>query len=451
MALTGLDIFKLLPKTNCAECGVPTCMAFAMKLAARQVEVVACPYVSDEAKAQLSEASAAPIRKVTIGAGDVAFNIGEETVLFRHEKTFVNPGVFGVVIDDTEDDATIAAKAKKAQDTEFERVEQELRPRVVAVRAASGDAGKFAAAVGTAAQNTKLPLVLISEDPAVIKAGLDIVKGNRPLIYGATAANFQAMADLAKEANVPLAVKGATLEELAEVSEKVTGAGVKDVVLAPSGKDAIESLKDLVYIRRAALKQKFKPLGFPVITIPGESTDDSNVEFALAGVHLMKYGGIILLSDIDPARVLPLLVLQQNIYTDPQKPMQMSQGIYPIGEPGKDSPVMITTNFSLTYFIVSGEIEASRVPTWLLVMDVEGLSVLTAWAAGKFVPEKIAEFINKSEITGKVDHKDLILPGYVSQISGELDDELPDWTVTVGPREAGDVPHYLKNKVAAGS
>ena len=448
MALTGLEIFKLLPKTNCGECGVPTCMAFAMKLGVRQVEVTACPYISDEAKAQLSEASAAPIRKVTIGTGDNAFAIGEETVLFRHEKTFVNPGVFGVVIDDTADEAEIAAKAKKTQDTRFERIEQELRPRVVAVRAASGDAGKFAAAVSKAAENTELPLVLISDDPEVIKAGLEVVKGNRPLIHGATAANAEAMAAVAKEADVPLAVRGETLEELAEVSEKVTGAGVKDVVLAPAAKSAGETLKDLVYVRRAALKQKFKPLGFPVITIPGEDTDDANLELSLAGIHLMKYGGIILLSDIDPARVLPLLVLQQNIYTDPQKPMQMSQGIYPIGEPGKDSPVMITTNFSLTYFIVSGEIEASRVPTWLLVMDVEGLSVLTAWAAGKFVPEKIAEFINKSEIADKVDHKDLVLPGYVSQISGELDEELSDWSVIVGPREAGDVPHFLKDKTA---
>ncbi len=448
MALTGLEIFKLLPKTNCGECGVPTCMAFAMKLGVRQVEVTACPYISDEAKAQLSEASAAPIRKVTIGTGDNAFAIGEETVLFRHEKTFVNPGVFGVVIDDTADEAEIAAKAKKTQDTRFERIEQELRPRVVAVRAASGDAGKFAAAVSKAAENTELPLVLISDDPEVIKAGLEVVKGNRPLIHGATAANAEAMAAVAKEADVPLAVRGETLEELAEVSEKVTGAGVKDVVLAPAAKSAGETLKDLVYVRRAALKQKFKPLGFPVITIPGEDTDDANLELSLAGIHLMKYGGIILLSDIDPARVLPLLVLQQNIYTDPQKPMQMSQGIYPIGEPGKDSPVMITTNFSLTYFIVSGEIEASRVPTWLLVMDVEGLSVLTAWAAGKFVPEKIAEFINKSEIADKVDHKALVLPGYVSQISGELDEELSDWSVIVGPREAGDVPHFLKDKTA---
>ncbi len=447
MALTGLEIFKMLPKTNCGECGVPTCMAFAMKLAASQVEITLCPYVSDEAMAQLSEASAAPIRKITLGTGDYEFNIGEETVLFRHEKTFVNPGVFGVVIDDTEDEAAIAGKAKKTQEIEFERVEQKLRPRVVAVRSVSGDAAKFGAAVKIAVEQTKLPLVLIADDPAVIKAGLDLTKDNRPLIYGAGRDNYADFAELAKEADVPLAVKGASLEELAEVSEKVTEAGVKDIVLAPSAA-AGEMLKDLVYIRRAALKQKFKPLGFPVITIPGEGIDDPDLEFSLAGLHLMKYGGIILLSEMDPARMLPLLVLGQNIYTDPQKPMQMSQGIYPVGEPGPDSPVLITTNFSLTYFIVSGEIEASRVPTWLMVMDVEGLSVLTAWAAGKFIPEKIADFVNKSDIADKVSHKNMILPGYVSQISGELDEELADWSITVGPREAGDLPHYLREQTS---
>lgn len=445
MALTGLDIFKKLPKTNCGECGVPTCMAFAMKIAARQVTIDLCPYVSEDAKAELSEASAAPVRKITLGGGDYAFSIGEETVLFRHEKTFVNPAGFGVLIEDTAGEAEIAAKAKQSQDTEFERVEQKLRPRVVAVRCVSGDAAKFGAAVAKAAENTKLPLILIASDPACIKAGLDVAKENKPLIYAADAGNYKALSELAKEAGAPLAVKGTTLEELADISEKVAAAGVKDIVLAPDTRDAAEGLKDLVYIRRAALKQKFKPLGYPTITIPGDGVGDPDLELALAGLHLMKYAGIILLSNIDPARVLPLVVLTQNIYTDPQKPMQMSQGIYPIGDPGTDSPVMITTNFSLTYFIVSGEIEASRVPAWLLVMDVEGLSVLTAWAAGKFVPEKIAQFVNGSEISGKVSHKNLVLPGYVAQISGELEEELQGWKITVGPREAGDLPHYLKS------
>lgn len=443
MALTGLDIFKKLPKTNCGECGVPTCMAFAMKLASRQAEIDACPYVSDDVKAELSEASAAPVRKVTIGAGDYAFNIGEETVLFRHEKTFVNPAVFGVVIDDSADEETITAKARAAQDIEFERIEQKLRPRAVGIKASSGSAEKFGAAVDKVAANTQLPLVLMADDAAVLRPALEKVKDRKPLIYAADAGNYQALAGLATEMGLPLAVKGATLEELADVSDKVAAAGVKDIVLAPSSGDPVESLKDLVQIRRSALKQKFKPFGYPAITFPDGG--DADTELAVAGIHLMKYGGLIMLNELDPARIMPLVVLGQNIYTDPQKPMQMSEGIYPIGDPKEDSPLMVTTNFSLTYFIVSGEVEASRVPAWLLVMDVEGLSVLTAWAAGKFVPEKIAQFIGKSEIAGKLNHKKLVIPGYVAQISGELEEEMPGWNITVGPREAGDLPHYLKS------
>lgn len=444
MALSGLDIFKKLPKTNCGECGFPTCMAFAMKLAARQSELDKCPYVSDEARDELSEASAPPIRKVEIGSGENAFKIGEETVMFRHEKTFVNPPGFGVLIDDSADETAIASVAKKVDDVSFERIEQMLKPKVVALRNSSGSADKFVAAVKAIQSVTSAPLVLMSTSVDSLRAALGECAANRPLIHAADASNYEAMAGLAKEFNVPLAIKADDLAALADLSEKVQAAGVKDIVLDPSVGAGNAGLADVVRTRRAALKQKFKPLGFPFITFPALASDDPDVEMALAGVHLMKYAGLIILSDLDPARVLPLLVLLQNIYTDPQKPMQMSQGIYQIGEPKDDSPVLITTNFSLTYFIVSGEVEASRVPAWLCVMDVEGLSVLTAWAAGKFVPEKIAQFVNKSAVADKVKHRKLVLPGYVAQISGELDEELPEWQVAVGPREAGDLPHYLK-------
>lgn len=444
MALTGLDIFKKLPKTNCGECGFPTCMAFAMKLAARQVELDKCPYVSDEVKAELSEASAPPIRKVTLGTGDEALVIGEETVMFRHEKTFVHPPGFGILVEDTLPEAELVAKAKKVDSVAFERVEQLLKPRVVAVKAASGSADTFAAAVKKVSEATRVPLVLMSDDPAAMKAALEVSANNKPLIYAATGDNYEAMAALAKEYATPLAIEADGLEALSDLSDKVTALGVKDLVLDPGSRSGNAHLRDLTLIRRAALKQKFKALGFPIITFPAEATDDPEMEMALAGLDVMRYAGIIILKDLDPARVMPLMVLLQNIYTDPQKPMQMSEGIYPIGDAKDDSPVLVTTNFSLTYFIVSGEVEASRIPSWLCVMDVEGLSVLTAWAAGKFIPEKIAQFINKSEIGGKVKHRKLVLPGYVAQISGELDEELPEWSVAVGPREAGDLPHYLK-------
>jgi len=419
-------------------------MAFAMKLAARQAELDKCPYVSDEARQNLSEASAPPIRKITIGIGDDAFTIGEETVMFRHEKTFVHPPGLGILVDDTMDEKDLIQKVKKVDSVAFERIEQMLKPKVVAVKSSSGDAQTFAAAVKKVTETTKAALVLMSEDPKIMKAALEVCGVNKPLIYAATSDNFAEMAVLAKEYSTAMAVKANGLEALADLSDKITALGIKDLVLDPGTRSGNTHLQELTYIRRAALKTKNKSLGFPIITFPAEATDNADVEMALAGLEITRYAGIIILDDLDPARVLPLMVLLQNIYTDPQKPMQMSEGIYKIGEPKEDSPVLVTTNFSLTYFIVSGEIESSRVSSWLCVMDVEGLSVLTAWAAGKFIPEKIAQFINKSDISDKVKHRRLVLPGYVAQISGELDEELPEWSVAVGPREAGDLTHYLK-------
>ncbi len=446
MALTGLDIFKKLPKTNCGECGFPTCMAFAMKLAARQIELDKCPYISDEVKAELSEASAPPIRKITVGVGDTALTIGEETVMFRHEKTFVHPPGFGILISDTDTPEEVERKARQIDEVAFERVQQILKPKVAVVKNNSGNSDSFVQTIKKVMEQTKASLVLMTDKPEVAKAALEVCADKKPLLHAATEGNYQQMAELAKDKSIPLTVKSNDLSSLSDLVEKVQALGVKDIVLDPGTTANNQLLEKLTFIRRSALKKKFKPLGFPIITFPALATNDPDLEMSLAGLALMKYAGIIVLSQLDPARVMPLLVLLQNIYTDPQKPMQMSEGIYPIGEPKPDSPVLVTTNFSLTYFIVSGEIEASQVPSWLCVMDVEGLSVLTAWAAGKFVPEKIAQFINKSEISSKVNHRSLVLPGYVAQISGELDEELPDWSVRVGPREAGDIPYYLKQQ-----
>lgn len=443
MALTGLDIFKLLPKTNCGECGVPTCMAFAMKIAARQAQIDLCPYVSDEVKEQLSEAAAAPVKKITIGVGDDALTIGEETVLFRHEKTFVHPPGLGVFISDDLTNTEIEAKVAQALASSFERVEQQLKVRVIAVKGGA-NADRFAEVVSLINSKASLPLLLIANNKAVLQKGLEVVKDKKPLIY-LSSGSVPDIAALAKQYNLPVVIEGSSLEELSQRSEEAANAGLKEIVLTPVTGSPKETLKALVYARRAAIKKKFKPLGYPVLTLPVNETDNPQLQTTLACLYVAKYGGLIILADADPASVLPILVLSQNIYTDPQKPMQMSQGIYPIGEPKEDSPVLITTNFSLTYFIVSGEIESSKVPAWLCVMDVEGLSVLTAWAAGKFVPEKIAQFINKSDIASKVKHRRLAIPGYVAQISGELQEELGGWKVIVGPREAGDLPPFLKS------
>ncbi len=447
MALTGLDIYKKLPQKNCGECGVPTCLAFAMKLAMGKAQLDACPYVSEETKAELSEASAPPIRLVTIGVGDKALKIGEEAVLFRHEKTFYHQPGFAVLVDDGMSESEIGEKLAQLKSSQFERVGQFLRADLVAVKSSSNDSAKFVELVKKA-MGTEFPLVLITDNSEMMKAALSVCAKTKPLIYAANEGNFEQMAALAKEENCPLAVAAKDLNILSELVEKVTAQGIKDIVLDPGSRNIKDSLRDATFIRRAALKKKFKPLGYPIITFPCEMYDDPYMEAVAAGVGIMKYAGIIVLSDLEAWKALPLYVLRQNIYTDPQKPMQVEEGIYPIGEPDEDSPVLLTTNFSLTYFTVSGEVEASKIPSWICIMDVEGLSVLTAWGAGKFVPESIGPFMKRCGITDKVKHRKLIIPGCVAQISGELEEELPDWKIEVGPREAGDIPAYLKSRSA---
>ncbi len=447
MALTGLDIFKLLPKTNCGECDLPTCMAFAMKLAAAQAELDACPHVSDEAKEQLSEASAPPIRKVLIGTGESEIAIGEETVQFRHEKTFVNAPVFGVSISSDMNESEVEEKINEANTIHFERVGQDLRPKIIALKC-NGENDKFLGLVEKVKEKSSLAVVLICDNVEVVSEALQKIADRKPLIYPANAQNYEAMAQLAKENNVPLGVKADNLEELSELTEKITAIGLKDLVIDPTGINLKENFKNNIIIRRAALKNSFKPLGYPIITFPGLLDDDIDMQMTAAATFVAKYAGIIILSDINPARIYPLLVMIQNIYTDPQKPMQVEEGIYEMNNPDKKAPVLVTTNFSLTYFIVNNEVEGSKMPAFLMVMDVEGLSVLTAWGAGKFVPDLIAEFIKKSGVTEKVSHNRLVIPGYVAQLSGELEDELQDlsidFKVDVGPREAGDIPAFLK-------
>jgi acetyl-CoA decarbonylase/synthase, CODH/ACS complex subunit gamma len=444
MGLSGLDIFKKLPKTNCKECGFPTCLAFAMKLAAGQASLDLCPYVTDEVRAELAEASAPPIRGVTVGTGDEAFKVGEELVLFRHEKTFFNPAVLGVLISDDMDDAKVDELVKQVNECEHERVGVMMKVGTIALKAASGDAGKFKALVEKVKGMTKKPLILMSEDVEVMKAGVEAAADLRPLLHAATEGNADAMGELAKEKDLPLVVKSEDLEKLSELSEKLTGMGVKDLILDPSPRLPRETFKDLVSLRRSALNDKYAPFGFSTITFTCEETDDELYETALASMYICKYGGIVIMSHAEQWRMYPLLVLILNIFTDPQRPMAVDAKFYEIGTPDEMSPVIITTNFSLTYFIVSGEIEGSRIPAWLGVVDVDGQSVLTAWAAGKFVPEVIAKFVNTSGIADKVKHRKLIIPGYVAQISGELEEELPDWEIVIGTREAADLPAFLR-------
>jgi len=444
MPLTGIEIFKLLPKTNCKECGFPTCLAFAMSLATGKAELSACPYVSEEAKVKLAEAAAPPIAPVTIGVGDRALKVGGGTVMFRHEKRFENPPGLAILISDSMDESEIESRLKRFSQLQYERVGLTLRPELVAVKDDSGDATKFEALVNKVKQNSDGGIILMSSNPDILAAGVKACADRKPLLYPATVDNLDRLADLAKENSCPVAVKASSLEELAQLTSKLTEAGVKDIVLDSGSRNLHRAFEDQVIIRSAALNKKFRPLGFPTIVLPCEMTDDPMKEAVIASIFVAKYGGIIVLSDFQGESLFPLLVERLNIYTDPQRPLATTEGIYEIGGPGENSPVLITSNFSLTYFIVSGEIETSKVPSYLLVKDTEGLSVMTAWAAGKFVADAIAPFVKKCGIGDMVKHHKLTIPGYAAAESGELEEELPGWEIQVGPREGAHIPAYLK-------
>ena len=443
MALSGIQIYKLLPQTNCKDCGFPTCLAFAMKLAAKQVELSACPHVKEEAKAQLAESAAPPVRLVTLKADGHEVKAGNEVVLFRHEKTFYHkPGLFIRVKDDETADAI---KARVAADDAYtvSYVGMDLTLDGFAIESVSGDGGRFTAAIGAVRAVSQRPLILISRDPAVMAAGLRAIDGESPLIYGADANNWEAMTDLAAQHKAPLAVIAPSLDALAGLTEKIKGKGVEDLVLDPATRDLGASLTLNTLIRRLALKKNFRPLGYPIIAFPGDAGDPAR-ESVLAAQAIAKYAGFVVLDHFAPETAYALLVLRENIFTDPQKPIQVQPGLYEINGPNADSPLLVTTNFSITYFSVANEVEGSGLPAWLLVVDAEGMSVLTAWAAGKFDAERIAKAIKASGIADKINRRRAVLPGHVAVLSGELEGELPDWEIRVGPREAVDLPAFMK-------
>jgi acetyl-CoA decarbonylase/synthase complex subunit gamma len=443
MALTGIQIYKLLPQTNCKECGYPTCLAFAMKLSAKQVELSACPYVTPEAKTQLAESAAPPIRLVALKSDGYEAKAGNEVVLFRHDKTFYNkPGLFIRVYDNQAADA-IKSLVSAANAYAVNYVGMDLTVDGFAVASSSGDANAFAATIQAVRSASKRPIILMTRDVNIAKAGLRALQGEIPLIYGADAKNWESFADLAKESKTALGLIAGSLAEMAELTEKIKAKGVEDLVIDPGGRDLGAGLAIGTTIRRLAVKKNFRALGFPVITFPGDA-GDPGIEAVHAAQAIAKYAGFIVLDHFNPAMIYPLLVLRQNIYTDPQKPIQVQPGIYEINAPKPEDPVLVTTNFSITYFSVANEVEGSGLPAWLLVTDAEGMSVLTAWAAGKFDAERIAKAVKGFNVADKVSRKRIVLPGHVAVLSGELEGELPDWEIRVGPREAVDLPSFMK-------
>jgi acetyl-CoA decarbonylase/synthase complex subunit gamma len=445
MALTGLQIYKLLPASstnaavkahaNCKECGFPTCLAFAMKLAAKQAELSACPYVEETAKTHLEESAAPPIRLITVAGTAKKLEVGNELVLFRHEKTFYHPAGLFVRVKDTQTDAAQVARAVSEYAVDY--VGMSLGLDGVAVEAAGGD---FAATVTAVKAACPLPLILLTTDPAKAEAGLKAAAGTKPLLWAATGDNWQAMAKLAVQYKVPLVVMGSgDLGKLAELAEQVKGAGVEDIVLDPGVRGYADSLAIFTQLRRLALKKNERKVGYPLVAFAAD-------DLVLAGQLIAKYAGLVVLDSFVPAAAYSLIVLRANLFTDPQKPIQVLPGIYEINKPGPVDPLMITTNFSITYFSVANEVESSGLPGWLLVADAEGMSVLTAWAAGKFDAERIGKSVKTTGIMDKVNHKRLIIPGHVAVLMGEIEEELPGWEINVGPREAVDLPSYLKTR-----
>ncbi len=436
MALSGIQIYKLLPQTNCKECGFPTCLAFAMKLAAKQVELTSCPYVSEDSKAKLAESSAPPIRLVTLKSNGYEVKAGNEVVLYRHEKTFYHmPGLF-IQVSDESSPEEIQNQIVPAEKYTTNYVGMDLTLDGFAVKSTNGDPQRFAYAVSAVREVSHRPLILIGNDPAVVEAGLRAVDGEHPLIYAADINNWEAMANLAKQYQAALAVAAPSLDDLANLTQKIKANGVEDLVLDPDNRDLSASLALNTQIRRLALKKNFRDLGYPIIAFPDSPT--------AAAQAITKYAGFVVLDKFSAELAYALLVLRQNIYTDPQKPIQVQPGLYEINNPTAESAVLVTTNFSITYFSVANEVESSGLPAWLLVTDAEGMSVLTAWAAGKFDAERIAKAVRSFNVADKISQKRVVLPGHVAVLSGELEGELPGWEIRVGPRDAVDIPKFMK-------
>lgn len=442
MALKGLDIFKLSPKKNCKECGSPTCMAFCMKVAQGAVALDKCPYFSEEAKAKLSEATAPPMKTITVG-NDI--KLGGETVLFRHEKTLVNRNRFAVPVCTCMDEAAADQKLADIQKVDYERIGEREYIEFVMVRCEKNSADKWEDLVKKAAA-TGRTLILNCTCPECAKKALAICKDGKPILNGATPENYEEMSAMATEAGVTLGVHADSLSELHDLIAKLEAAGNKNLIIDVTGKTVKETFANTVLVRRTALKDGDRTFGYPsIVDLAKLAAGDEHLETALAAVFTLKYGSIIVMERLGYAEALPLYGLRQNVFTDPQKPMKVAPGIYPMNGATPDDPCMLTVDFALTYFLVSGEIERSNVPVNLLITDASGMSVLTAWAAGKFSSSSIKKFFDEFELDKKINNRTLVIPGKVAVMKGEIQDKLPDWNVVVGTREAVEIVKFLKD------
>lgn len=448
MALNGIQIFKMTPKTNCKDCGSPTCMAFSMKVAQGAVDISACPHMSEEALATLSEATAPPMKTIKVGTGDAEYTMGGETVLYRHDKTFVSRPRYAVSLCNCMDDAAVDAKIAELQKVDYERIGERMFVEMINVNYCADKGQDTYLEVVKKAAATGRVLVLGCDDVDVAKAALDICKDGKPVLNGANASNYEAMNAVATEAGVVLGVGGADLNEIYDTVAALEKAGNKNLVIDATGADVKSTFANAVQIRRAAIKDQDRTFGYPaIVNLVKVAADDKYMQEALASLFTMKYGSIIIMQEMTYAEALPLYGLRQNVYTDPQKPMKVEPGIYPINGGDADSICLTTVDFALTYFVVSGELERSGVPCNLLISDAGGLSVLTAWAAGKLSSTTVADFI-KEQVEGKVNCRKLVIPGKVAVLKGDIEAKLPDWEVIVGPNEAVQLVKFLKDLTA---
>ncbi len=441
MALSGLDIYKLLPKTNCRQCGLATCLAFAIQLAKKAVTIEKCPFISPESKSALEAHALPPIKLVSLGSGESKLEIGNETVMFRHEEKFRNPAGLGFIIDDNLKDEEIKLRLEKINQLKFERVGQKLEVNLVAVKQ-NKDAKRFLEATKLVLNNIALPLMLVSSDPASLRQAAEVAGERRPLLYGATKDNFAQIGPIAKEFDLPLVAVEQDIDKLAQLTGELNALGVNNLILDTGPKPVLEKIWDLTQIRRQALKKLNRALGYPTLAIVEAA--DFYEEAIEAAAYITKYAGLVLIKGVQTWEALSILTLRQNIYTDPQKPLQIEPKLYPIGQASEKSPVLVTTNFSLTYYTVLGEVEASKIPSYILSVDTEGMSVLTAWAAEKFNAQSVTRSLEKFGVKDAVKHKNLIIPGYVAVMSGDLEEQ-SGFKVIVGPKEAAGIPAFLKN------
>lgn len=442
MALTGLDIYKLLPKTNCKDCGFATCLAFAMALAQKKVSLDKCPHVTAQAKSALESASQPPVKLVTVGTGDKKLEMGNETVMFRHEQKFFHPAGIGLLVEDMLKEEELNKKIAAINGLSFERVGQIMSVDLICLKNTSGNKETFSKLAGKVAASAKLNLALYAGSADVLSEALKVCKARRPLIIWDGTGSIEPFINVAKENKVPLAITCSCPEEAAQMTDKAKACGVEEIVINFKSRNIADRIQDFTFTRRTALKKNTRSLGYPLIAITTAQTP--HAELAEAVSYVSKYASLVIIKNTGREFVLPLLVVRQDLYSDPQKPVQVEPKVYEIGKVGKLSPILITTNFSITYFTVAGEVESSKVPSYVVCCDSEGMSVLTAWAAEKFTPEKIDETIRKFGIEKLVAHKRLVIPGYVSVMSGKLE-ELTGWSIAVGPREASGIPNYLRN------